>query len=130
MKKRKTLSALLFFFPLAAVILTAMPGAMVMRFYAGPGNGYFLREVSGFARVLIGYAQPFSFMAGTSAIVTAVFALRGPDLKRVRSFAAAGTVFWCIAGLMGGFTWIGVGAAVLLTATAGLAHFLCKEKTL
>ena len=130
MKNKKFFSVLLVILPAIAAILTAMPGAVVMRFYAGPGNDYFLREVSGFARVLIGYAQPFPFLAGTSAIVTVIFALRGPDIKRVRSFAAAGAVFWCIAGVMGGFTWIGVGAAVLLAATAGLAHFLCKEATI
>jgi len=130
MKKRKAISTLLFLLPLLAVILTAMPGAMVMRFYAGPGNEYFLREVSGFARVLIGYAQPFPFMAGTAGIVTVIFALRGPDIKRVRSFAAAGAIFWCIAGGMGGFTGLGIGAMVLLALTAGLAHWLCKEERL
>lgn len=130
MKKRKILFVLLFILPLLAVILTAMPGAMVMRFYAGPGNGYFLREVSGFARVLIGYAQPFPFLAGTAAIVTVIFALRGPDIKRVRSCAAAGAIFWCIAGIMGGFTGYGIGSMLLLAITAGLAHHLCKEKAL
>lgn len=128
MEKRKVYMILLVLLPLLAVILTAMPGAMVMRFYAGPGNGYFLREVSGFARVLIGYAQPFPFMAGTSAIVTVIFALRGPDIRRVRSFAAAGAVFWCIAGIMGGFTGYGIGAMALLAVTAGLAQWLSKEE--
>ena len=129
MKKRKIHSVLLVLLPLLAVILTATPGAMVMRFYAGPGKDYFLREVSGFARVLIGYAQPFPFLAGSSAIVTVIFALRGPDMKRVRSFAAAGAIFWCIAGLMGGFTGYGIGAMVLLAVTAGLAQWLSKGET-
>ena len=127
MKKRKRYSILLILLPLLAVLLTAMPGAMVMRFYAGPGNGYFLREVSGFARVLIGYAQPFPFLAGAAAIVTCMFALRR-DWKRVRSFAAAGTVFWCVAGLMGGFTGYGIGAMLLLAGTAGLAQWISGEE--
>lgn len=128
MKKEKICKFLLILLPLAAVILTALPNAVQMRFFAGP-NGYFLREVSGFSRTLVGYGQVFPGLAGTSAIISVIFALRGPDLRRVRSFSAAGAVFWCLSGMLGGITWIGVCAAVLLGLTAGFAHYLCGEKT-
>ncbi|MBR3949551.1 MAG: hypothetical protein IKJ84_02640 [Oscillospiraceae bacterium] len=128
MKKQTLCKFLLILLPLAAVILTALPNAVVMRFYAGP-NGYFLREVSGFSRTLVGYGQVFPGLAGICAGITVIFALRGPDRKRVRSFAAAGFVFWCLSSMVGGITWIGVGAAALLGVTAGIAHYLCEEKT-
>lgn len=127
MKKQTVCKFLLILLPLGAVILTALPNAVVMRFYAGP-NGYFLREVSGFSRTLVGYGQVFPGLAGISAIISVIFALRGPDVKRVRSFAAAGAVFWCLSGMLGGITWIGVCAAAVLGLTAGLAHYLCEEK--
>lgn len=118
---------LLILLPALAVILTAMPGAVVMRFFAG-GNGFFLEKVSGFSRILVGYGQIFPGLAGTAACCAAIFALRGPDAKRVRSFAAAGAIFWCIAGLQSGFTIISMGAAILLAVTAGIAQLLCREE--
>lgn len=129
MKKQTVCKCLLILPALSAVILTALPNAVQMRFFAGE-NGYFIKYVSGFSRILVGYGQVFPGLAGTCAIISVIFALRGPDLKRVRSFAAAGAVFWCLSGMLGGITGIGICAAVLLGITAGLAHFLCEEKAI
>lgn len=129
MKKQKYLSILLIILPALAAVLTAMPGAVVMRFFAGE-NGYFLEKVSGFNRILVGYGQVFPGAAGCSAIVTTLFAIIGRDMKRIRSFAFAGAIFWCIAGIQGGFAGLGIGAMLLLAATGVIANYLCREDRL
>lgn len=96
MNKRKIQNILLILLPLLAVILHALPTAVVYRVYLG--SGYVLRQASGFDRTIVGYGAFLPYLAGIDAcicVACGVLRLRETDLRftqRLRSFALCGAI--------------------------------------
>ena len=72
MNKRKIQNILLILLPLLAVILHALPTAVVYRVYLG--SGYVLRQASGFDRTIVGYGAFLPYLAGIDACICVVSA--------------------------------------------------------
>jgi len=96
MNKRKIQNTLLILLPLLAVILHALPTAVVYRVYLG--NGYVLQRASGFDRTIMESGQFLPYLAGICGcicVIFGVFRLKETEQKftrRLRIFALIGAI--------------------------------------
>lgn len=93
--KKTGLKAAKLLLPLAAVILTALPGSFVMRFFAGEGK-YYYESVSGFDLLLIGYGNYGPMLTGVlSALMVLKELLRLKKVGTGSGIGQAASAFVC-----------------------------------
>lgn len=75
MKNRKLMNVLLILLPVAAVVLTALPSCVQMRFAAPDPEPAYIEYCSGFSMLPVGYGNWSHMLAGILSGVLAVLAI-------------------------------------------------------
>ena len=118
MNNKKLTNLLLCLLPAAAVILTALPWCVRLRFAAGPDEIIY-EYFSGFSLIPVGYALWSPMVAGICAIVLTVMGMihmrrEDPRLLKVMMIIA-------IVGLMMSVTTLALGTTTAVSALVALA---------
>lgn len=132
MNDKKLTNLLLWVFPAAAVVLTALPWCVKMRFASGPGE-YFFEYFSGFSLIPAGYAMWSPMVTGICAIVLTVMGLiysrkeQPRLLKWMMSIVIAAVLMSVTPLAFGTMTIVGLLVAAALGAEAVLLYHLRLE---
>ena len=118
MNDKKLTNLLLWVFPAAAVVLTALPWCVKMRFASGPGE-YFFDYFSGFSLIPVGYAMWSPMITGICAIVLTVLGLIYSRKEQPRLLKVMMTI--AIVGLLMSVTTLALGATTAVSALVALA---------